>query len=148
MVSSFFTISSETIKVRSSLTLIAPITTSALLIAFEPWDESYLYLIFHLIYLEFRSLCKDVSNILTEQPKAFADLAANSPVPAPMIKIFVVLTPAIPPKGITPPLKLLKHSAAIRTDAFPAISLIDLTERRTFLIFNIIKCNSSSFFVY
>ena len=71
----------------------------------------------------------ELSKTLTLAPRPNAVLAANSPtVPAPNITTLEGGTPQILPNNRPFPLLLpLINSAAINTDAIPAISLKDLT---------------------
>ena len=75
------------------------------------------------------NLVIELSKMVILAPSPAADLAANSAtVPAPRITTFVDITPEIPPSNIPfPPLILLKHSLAIKTEVLPAISLMLLT---------------------
>ena len=71
----------------------------------------------------------ELSNTFTLAPKPSAVLAANSPtVPAPKITTSVGGTPVILPSNNPFPNSLfIMSSAAIKTEAIPAISLKDFT---------------------
>ena len=81
------------------------------------------------LFCSLRSLVIELSNTFTFAPKPIAVFAANSPtVPAPKITTSVGGTPVMFPKSNPLPNSVvIISSAAINTDAVPAISLSDFT---------------------